>query len=50
MHVDGYVFSGVYISLVANMEAEMEMGQTPVDVWMMVAMACFVSDWSPLRM
>lgn len=48
VHADGYVFSGVYVSLMANMGAEMEMGQAQLNVRMMVATACFVSDWSPL--
>ena len=50
VHADGYVLSGLYVSLVADMGAEMETGQAQLNVWMMVATACFVSDWSPLSM
>lgn len=50
VHADGYVFSGVYISLVANMGAEVEIGQVHLNVQMMVATACLFHDWSPLSM
>lgn len=50
MCVYGFVLSGSIISFVANMGAETEMGQAQLNVCMMVATACFVSDWSALSM
>jgi hypothetical protein len=42
------VFYRVFISFVANIGAEKDMGQAQLIEWTMVATACFVYDWSPL--
>lgn len=46
--VYGSVLSDFIISFVANMGAETEMDQAQLNVWMMTATACFVSNWSAL--
>ena len=50
MRTDRYAFSDVYISLVANMGAEVEIGQVHLNVQLMGATACLFYDWSPLSM
>lgn len=47
MCADGSVFSGVSLSPVVNMEAEMGTGQAQLNVRMTVETSCFIFDCSP---